>query len=140
MVGTADWIICELIRVYHSPSLEEAPDVESATDASEAALLEDVQELGLKRRGHVPISSRNTVPPWASSSRPFFCALASGKALRSCPNSSGSGPRRLSAPERREFRDGSGGTVGTVPLLISCGCLRRSGRAISELTGCNWNI
>jgi hypothetical protein len=35
-----------------------------------------------------PISSSSSVPPWASSKRPFFCPVAPVNAPRSCPNSS----------------------------------------------------
>lgn len=47
MVRTADWIICELIRVYHSLSLEEAQDL---VDSISVRQLPDIWEVGGKKR------------------------------------------------------------------------------------------
>jgi hypothetical protein len=47
MVRTADWIICELIRVYHSLSLEEAQDL---VDGISVRQLPDIWEINGKKR------------------------------------------------------------------------------------------
>jgi len=47
MVRTADWIICELIRVYHSLSLEEAQDL---VDSISVRKLPDIWEVNGKKR------------------------------------------------------------------------------------------
>jgi hypothetical protein len=47
MVRTADWIICELIRVYHSLSLEEAQDL---LDSISVRQLPDIWEVNGKKR------------------------------------------------------------------------------------------
>lgn len=47
MVRTADWIICELIRVYHTLSLEEAQDL---VDGISVRQLPDIWEVNGKKR------------------------------------------------------------------------------------------
>ena len=47
MVRTADWIICELIRIYHSLSLEEAQDL---VDGISVRQLPDIWEINGKKR------------------------------------------------------------------------------------------
>jgi len=47
MVRIADWIICELIRIYHSLSLEEAQDL---VDSISVRQLPDIWEVNGKKR------------------------------------------------------------------------------------------
>ena len=47
IVRTADWIMCELIRVYHGLSLEEAQDL---VDGISYKFIPDVWEVGSKKR------------------------------------------------------------------------------------------
>jgi len=47
MARVADWVVCELIRVYHKLSIEEAQDI---VDAISVRSLPDVWEVGGKRR------------------------------------------------------------------------------------------
>jgi hypothetical protein len=47
MVRTADWIICELIRLYHSLSLEDAQDL---VDGISVRQLPDIWEINGKKR------------------------------------------------------------------------------------------
>lgn len=51
MVRTADWIICELIHVYHSLSLEEAQDL---VDSISVRQLPDICQAGGKKRVRRP--------------------------------------------------------------------------------------
>jgi hypothetical protein len=47
MSRVADWVVCELIRVYHKLSIEEAQEI---VDAISIRSLPDVWEVGGKRR------------------------------------------------------------------------------------------
>ena len=47
MTRVADWLICELIRVYHNLSLEEAQDL---VDDLAAMTIPDIWEVGGKKR------------------------------------------------------------------------------------------
>ena len=58
-----------------------------SADALDLAFLDGAQQLGLQLEPRSPISSRNSVPPVASSNFPSCCLCAPVNAPRSWPNS-----------------------------------------------------
>ena len=82
----ADLLFERAQRRQHQPDV--GLDLLRAADAHVAAGLEEPQQLACSASGISAISSRNSVPPFATSILPIERSLAPVYAPRSCPNSS----------------------------------------------------